>query len=236
MTVGFTKPSAYVPLMNESEETLAKFGEIHGSHGQNSKKASNRTSKLSRLTIRQATSLTGLNKMSAYVPLLNESVESEANFTENENETTSLCSQKRNMDQEPFCIFNCSSDKAELHFPQSSEDSGVERRHSKDRNIRTESDDSGIDSHQNNWDEEEFHKDTHALFARALKNSFEHKERPGVELRETRHNEEPSSTKSKSYNDISVLIVGGMVEGQVPWLKETLSLWQVQISKDRNIR
>ena len=199
----------------------------------NTSQSRKKPSKLSYLNA----SLTGLNRMSSYVHLLNESEESLPIFGKEENESSSLCTKMRK--QEPFCIFNCRSDKAELHFPHSSQDIDLlgvelEGKNSQNGNISSELEDTGRKSYKNNGNMPENKDDTHALFAKALKNSFEDKSEDvsGVELRETQeeaHIKEPN--KSKFHNNISVMVVGGMVEGQVSWKEEVFQLWQVKVIK-----
>ena len=186
-----------------------------------SKKNNSRVRKRSLLTLRQAASLTGLNRLSSYEHLLNESEESLVAAFREEDETSSLCSQKRILNQEPFCIFNSSSDSAKLCFPQSSQD----KENEVEDNLSQET--CSMESHSKQ-DIQNLEEDERPLFAKAVKSSLrcEPEVQSGVELRQTSYAE-----LSRPYDIMSVLVVGGMEEGQVSWKKEMFSLWQVKVIK-----
>lgn len=153
--------------------------------------------------LRQAVSLTGLNRAGAYASLINLSEERLAPVDAMDSETSSLFSQAG--DEEPFCVFNSRSRQAQVHFTRT----GKEEVHSKN------------------------HEDNHTLFATALNSScheMAHSD-SGLELRETQENDDLAIPRSKSQTEVSLLVIGGMLEGQVSWKREDLALWRMKLIK-----
>lgn len=203
--IGDVKPDTVDSEANEEEVYLPKFL----SSSQKTDKSRKLSSTASKLKL--AVSLTALNRTGAYASLINLSDDSLAPVDMLGSETSSLSSQAG--DREPFCVFNKRSDLAHLHLQRTRQNEAAET--SQNRNQRDKN------------------EDKHSLFATALSRSLQDTtdSDSGVELRETQKTEETYLPKSRIQDDVSLLIIGGMLEGQVSWKQENLALWKLKLVK-----